>query len=66
MILDTENITALHHTATVWTTPALPQIDHRVAQLELAVAAQARELSELRSALKGVTAALQRLDGDGK
>ena len=66
MILDTENIPQLHHTATVWTTPPAPQIDHRVAQLELAVAAQARELSELRSALKGVTAALQRLDGDGK
>lgn len=74
MILDTENInsgwrfnpaTEIAATA-VWTTPPAPQLDHRVAQLEAIVAAQGRELSELRLALKSVVAALQRFDGDGR
>ena len=38
----------------------------RLAQLEATVAAQGRELSELRLALKSVAAALQRFDGDGR
>lgn len=52
-----------------WTYPDdfhAPQLDHRVAQLEATVAAQARELNELRLALKGVMAALQCLEGDGR
>lgn len=72
MILDTENVlpvgkvVSLPVTTTVWATPPAPQLDHRVAQLEATVAAQARELSELRLALKGVMAALQRFEGDGR
>lgn len=64
MILDTENVPQLRNTVTVWT-PAL-QDSHRLAQLEATVAAQGRELSELRLALKSVVAALQRFDGDGR
>ncbi len=71
MILDTENVFPVGNvvslpTATFWATPPSPQIDHRVAQLEATVAAQARELSELRLALRGAIAALQRFDGDGR
>lgn len=67
MILDTENIPALPiPTAGIWTTPPAPQPDHRLSQLEATVAAQARELSELRLALKGVMTALQRFEGDGR
>ena len=72
MILDTENVfpvgnvVSLPTTTAVWTTPPAPQLDHRVAQLEAIVAAQGRELSELRLALTSVVAALQRFDGDGR
>lgn len=66
MILDTENIptTPQAPIAWEWATPDAPQLDHRVAQLEATVAAQAQELNELRLALKGVMAALQRMEGD--
>lgn len=66
MILDTENIPALRNTTAQWATPTPSHLDHRIAQLELTVAAQARELHELRLALRGIMAALQRFDGDGK
>lgn len=66
MILDTENIPQLHHTATVWTTPALPQIDHRVAAMEAAFAKLAKEIGEIQLVLRGLVAELQRIDGDGK
>lgn len=74
MILDTENINsgwqfnpATEIAATPhWATLPAPQLDHRLVQLEATVAAQARELSELRLALKSVVAALQRFDGDGR
>jgi hypothetical protein len=65
MILDTENIPSPRaSTTTVWAMPPSPQLDHRLAQLEATVAAQARELSELRLALKGVVAALNRYESD--
>lgn len=41
-------------------------LDYRIAQLEVAVAAQARELHEIRLALKGIVAALSKFDGDGR
>lgn len=72
MILDTENVFPastvinLPNATAIWTTPPAPQLDQRVAQLEATLAAQARELSELRLALKSVVVALQRFDGDGR
>lgn len=66
MILDTENITALHHTTTVWTTPPAPQIDHRVAAMEAAFVKLAKEIGEIQLVLRGLVAELQRIDGDGR
>lgn len=66
MILDTENVSALRQPAAQWATPAASQHDHRIAQLEAAVAAQARELHELRLAMKGIVAALNKFDGDNR
>lgn len=71
VMLDTENISTgwrfnlpANTATTVWTAPS--SLDHRIAELEATVAAQARELHELRLALRGVMAALRQLDGDGK
>ena len=66
MILDTENIPTVPHTTTVWATPTLPQIDHRVAAMEAAFAKLAKEIGEIQMVLRGLVAELQRIDGDGR
>lgn len=62
MILDTENIPPLQRTTTVWATPEPSPLDHRVAQLEATVRAQAAELRVIMN----MTTVLRLYEGDGR